>query len=431
MNQVEEVKKKSGESVRFGFDAVGRKCFREALGPGAAPLGRLDYVGDCVFEDGVLRLVMHDEGRIVRDSDEDLWRFQYFLGDHLGNVRVAFEVRSDGSGGNATPVNAIIYAEDYYPFGLRMNGNQSEEADGTALKHLFGGKEFQGVMGLQWYDFGARMLDPVVGRWFVIDPEAEKYPDVTPYGYALNNPVRYMDLDGRDTDLNVPEGWGEPPAGPWSPGILVIPEGWKERLVGDVPSGPTPAPRIIYPEEPWWMTVNPLVAATMIGSYEEGTAPVGVMIQTLYEGIFGFVLGELLGAAVSRLGAARRLGAAKSPTVAAEIAEEVVPKTRQLYLAPGGPGAAANRGYRNVRLDPSGKFHSRGGTGFPSVEDLRLYTVDELLTLRAELEQSIKARIQANIRHGYSAPHAERLADEQARIRSIDKLLKGRPTIDD
>jgi RHS repeat-associated protein len=82
---------------------------------------------------------------------------------------------------------------------LRINGNQSEEAGGgTALKHLFGGKEFQGVMGLQWYDFGARMLDPVIGRWFVLDPEAEKYPDVTPYGYALNNPIRYMNLDGRD-----------------------------------------------------------------------------------------------------------------------------------------------------------------------------------------------------------------------------------------
>jgi hypothetical protein len=54
------------------------------------------------------------------------------------------------------------------------------------------------VLGLGWYDFGARMLDPATGRWFVPDSEAERYPDATPYGFVLGNPIRYHEHGGRD-----------------------------------------------------------------------------------------------------------------------------------------------------------------------------------------------------------------------------------------
>lgn len=48
------------------------------------------------------------------------------------------------------------------------------------------------------YDFGSRLYDPRVGRWFSPDPMEFKFPDMSPYAYANNNPVYFVDKDGEE-----------------------------------------------------------------------------------------------------------------------------------------------------------------------------------------------------------------------------------------
>jgi RHS repeat-associated protein len=61
----------------------------------------------------------------------------------------------------------------------------------------FSGKEKQTVRNLNFLDFGNRMYDADIGRWFVIDPLAEKYYSWSSYNYCLNNPLKFIDPDGR------------------------------------------------------------------------------------------------------------------------------------------------------------------------------------------------------------------------------------------
>jgi RHS repeat-associated protein len=92
----------------------------------------------------------------------------------------------------------VIQEDSYDPFGLTLTEQHVERFGVEPNNHLFNGKELQDEFALNLYDYSARMYDPALARWHVPDLLTEKYPEVTPYVYAMNNPLTLIDPDGRD-----------------------------------------------------------------------------------------------------------------------------------------------------------------------------------------------------------------------------------------
>ncbi len=88
----------------------------------------------------------------------------------------------------------VIQTDEYYPFGLTFNSYQRENT--TTSKYLYNGKEKQDELGLDWFDYGARMYLPEIGRWIVIDPLSEKSRRWSTYTYCYNSPIIFIDPDG-------------------------------------------------------------------------------------------------------------------------------------------------------------------------------------------------------------------------------------------
>ena len=47
-----------------------------------------------------------------------------------------------------------------------------------------------------WQDYGARMYNPKLSRFFSVDPASKNYAYLTPYQYASNTPIQASDKDG-------------------------------------------------------------------------------------------------------------------------------------------------------------------------------------------------------------------------------------------
>lgn len=104
----------------------------------------------------------------------------WFHPDHLGSS--SFITGADGE---------VTQNIEYFPSGETFVENHRNS---NHSPYKFNGKELDAETG--YYYYGARYYNPRVSLWLNVDPLAEKTPSFSPYAYALQNPVRYIDPTG-------------------------------------------------------------------------------------------------------------------------------------------------------------------------------------------------------------------------------------------
>ena len=118
----------------------------------------------------------------------------YEMTDHLGNVTVVvndLKKESWSIDGLVSNTASVKTYNNYYAFGMLMPGRVFAPDD---YRYGFNGKEKDGETG--WQDYGMRMNNPALARFFSMDPITKKYPELTPYQFASNRPIDGIDLDG-------------------------------------------------------------------------------------------------------------------------------------------------------------------------------------------------------------------------------------------
>ncbi len=193
LNQPVEMELSAGGEIRHTYDGSGRRL-STYFSDGTNDWTRT-YIGNMVFLDGELEYYLHREGRVYFEGGATQ-QPEYFIRDHLGNVRVVVYDENDNK--EIDVEDDIRMARSYYPFGMVIDSYPWNEDKAGSPENAYGynGKERMPQGGPEWYDYGARFYDPTIGRFLQIDPLAGNFPQQTPYTYAYNNPIRFIDVYG-------------------------------------------------------------------------------------------------------------------------------------------------------------------------------------------------------------------------------------------
>ena len=188
----------NGSTISYAYSALGEKqqiVHQTAVPNISVPVGTsiylcgsqilstdtVYYAGDFIFENGQLSKYLFTGGYISFANGQPC--YHYYTKDHLGNIRAVVSESGD-----------VEQTTHYYPFGAVYGDvGQHEELQ----RYKYNGKELDRMHGLNLYDYGARQYDPLLCRFISFDPQAEDYYHVSPYAYCLNNPVKYVDPDGK------------------------------------------------------------------------------------------------------------------------------------------------------------------------------------------------------------------------------------------
>ncbi|HEY4538773.1 MAG TPA: RHS repeat-associated core domain-containing protein, partial [Faecalibacter sp.] len=229
LNLPTEVIWNSTKKIKYDYDATGVKL-RKIVTDGSN-VTTTDYLGGFQYVNNNLQFFPTAEGYVnvvtcTMCINSRTYSYVYNYTDHLGNVRASY------AWDDIENKLKIIDESHYYPFGLKHTGysplrqvivtpeipiigdlttivakdisNEDSRiihnvrVTGSATyNYKYNGKELQTDLDINLYDYGARNYDPAIGRWMNVDPLAEQMRRYSPYNYAFNNPIRFIDPDGR------------------------------------------------------------------------------------------------------------------------------------------------------------------------------------------------------------------------------------------
>ena len=181
-------------SLEFWYDAMGNKVRKIVKTAGTTTLTH-DYLGGIEVKNNKVEAIYSGVGRAFNTaSSGQAYRYEYYLKDHLGNIRLSFtDKNNDGLINNQ---GEILQENQYYPFGMVQHGSWYDDATVANNPYLYNDKELTTDFGLNLSDYGARGYDAAIGRWWQVDPLVELEMPLSPYNYVANNPLKYIDPNG-------------------------------------------------------------------------------------------------------------------------------------------------------------------------------------------------------------------------------------------
>ena len=154
------------------------------------------YASNLVYNDTHISDILLPNGIIKRTNsittNPPVFTYYYYIKDNLGNIRAVI----DGSG-------SLKQVNNYYPFGMEYGESGDNQTMMTFQDYQYSGKEFDRKFEINLYDFHARRFDATRGQWLSPDPMAEKYYSISPYVYCGNNPLMFVDPDGKDARVAI------------------------------------------------------------------------------------------------------------------------------------------------------------------------------------------------------------------------------------
>ncbi|EID33283.1 RHS family protein, partial [Prevotella sp. oral taxon 306 str. F0472] len=111
----------------------------------------------------------------------------FYHSDHLGSTSYITDDHAN-----------ITQYDAYLPYGELLVDEHSSREE---LPYKFNGKQFDEETGLYYY--GARYMNPMASIWYGVDPLAEKYPNVNGYCYTMDNPIKYLDPNGKQSENSI------------------------------------------------------------------------------------------------------------------------------------------------------------------------------------------------------------------------------------